>query len=46
MRALNSRAAKMSEKWEMLHFPLQESRQALLDKNNEHDKVTPQHEHK
>lgn len=34
MRALNSLAAKMSEKWEMLHFPLWERRQALLDNNN------------
>lgn len=33
MRALNSLAAKMSEKWEMLHFPLWEKRQALLDRN-------------
>lgn len=34
MRALNSLAAKMSEKWEMLHFPLRERRQASLDDNN------------
>lgn len=33
MRALNSLAAKMSEKWEMLHFPLWERRQALLNNN-------------
>lgn len=33
MRALNSLAAKMSEKWEMLHFPLWEKGQALLDRN-------------
>lgn len=31
MRALNSLAAKMSEKWEMLHFPLRGRRQVLAD---------------
>lgn len=31
MRALNSLAAKMSEKWEMLHFPLRGRRQVLLE---------------
>ena len=33
MRALNSRAAKISEKWAMLHFPLEDKQAQAVPLN-------------
>lgn len=38
MRALNSLAAKMSEKWEILHFPLLREKTSFI-RQQRHDKV-------
>lgn len=38
MRALNSLAAKMSEKWEILHFPLLKEKTSFIGQQR-HDKV-------